>query len=440
MPQRAYPSFLAVLLPILLFSILMIACPHGHRTEAAGPCGHHGMMAAGPDGFNGQPDGGESAADAHGQHGVLAAGSGIFALALAAWTAIRLAGGRPRRGAAGNGQADDRRLRMIANDFPGVILRRVLHPDGRLSIPYLSEGGRALLDLDHEDGRIGPETVERVAERLIAPEDRDAWIATLRRSARTLEPTAFEVRVLNRAGGRTWVRTIARPSLEPDGSVAWDTVTVDIGDLKLAREELRLRLAERDLLLREVHHRVKNNLQAVWGLIQVERSRLGDATARDRLDAIGRRISALGAIHEQFYAAENLQRIDCLGQLSKLALRSAERQERSGIRIEVAGEPIRCDLDTALTIGMIADELIDNCCRHAFPDGRPGTVRVSLDRIAGGIRLTVEDDGVGMGRERPDGIGGSIVEALAGQIGASVATATGPAGTVVRISIPGRDP
>jgi two-component sensor histidine kinase len=371
----------------------------------------------------------------------LAAGSGAFALALAAWLGSSLISSM-RRGHAAESRLielnaerqSERRLDRIAGDFPGLILRRVLHPDGRLSFPYVSEGGRSLLNLDAEAAP-APETVERVAERIIAPEDRQAWIAALRHSARTLEPTIFEVRILTRDGRPTWVRTVARPTLLPDGSVVWDSVALDINDLKLTQAELELRLAEKDTLLREVHHRVKNNLQAIWGLIQVERSRMRDPAARDCLDAIGQRLSVIGAIHERFYASGNLRSIDCLRQLAELSEALAARRERPDIRVGVTGDPdLTLDLDTALAVGLMASELIDNCHRHAFPGDRPGTIRVSLTRRGGGVDLIVADDGVGMPANRATGIGTIIVEALAAQIEAAVSVETGTAGTTVTVS------
>jgi two-component sensor histidine kinase len=372
----------------------------------------------------------------------LAAGSGLLALAVAAGLGTSLISSILRRHAAEARlagleaeQLAERRLNRIAADIPGAILRRVLHPDGRLSFPYFSEGGRTLLNLGR-DVRFRPGNVEEVAERLIAPEDRQRWIDAIRASARTLEPMSMEFRVVNAEGTRTWIRSIARPHREPDGSVVWDAVALDVNDLKLTQAELELRLAEKDTLLREVHHRVKNNLQAIWGVIQVERSRLSDAQARERLEVIGHRLSVLGAIHQQLYASDNLQRIDCAENLEQLGLRLADLHGRDGINILVDADPVLCDLDTALPIGLIANELINNCYRHAFPAGGGGRIEVSLRDLEDCIELEVADDGAGMTPAQQSGIGTIIVDALAGQIDGTVSTVTGATGTTVTVLIP----
>lgn len=372
----------------------------------------------------------------------LAAGSGLLALAIAAGLGTSLISSILRRHAAEARlagleaeQLAERRLNRIAADIPGAILRRVLHPDGRLSFPYFSEGGRTLLNLGR-DVRFRPGNVEEVAERLIAPEDRQRWIDAIRTSAWTLEPMSMEFRVVNAEGAKTWIRSIARPHREADGSVVWDAVALDVNDLKLTQAELELRLAEKDTLLREVHHRVKNNLQAIWGVIQVERSRLSDAEARERLEVIGHRLSVLGAIHQQLYASGNLQRIDCAQNLEQLGLRLADLHGREGIDILVDADPVLCDLDTALPIGLIANELINNCYRHAFPDGAGGRIEVSLRDRENEIELEVADDGAGMTPAQSSGIGTIIVDALVGQINGEVSTVTGATGTTITVIIP----
>jgi two-component sensor histidine kinase len=383
----------------------------------------------------------------------LAAGSGLLALAIAAGlgtsliaSILRSHAAEARLASLEAQQVAERRLNRIAADIPGAILRRVLHPDGMLSFPYFSEGGRSLLNLGR-DARFRPGDIEEVAERLIAPEDRERWIEAIRRSAWTLEPISMEFRVVNAEGVKTWIRSIARPHREQDGTVVWDAVALDVNDLKLTQAELELRLAEKDTLLREVHHRVKNNLQAIWGVIQVERSRLSDARARDRLEVIGHRLSVLGAIHQQLYASDNLQRIDCARNLEELGLRLADLHGRNGIDIMVDADPILCDLDTALPIGLIANELINNCYRHAFPacacgdaggggNCGGGRIEVSLRDLEDGIELEVADDGAGMTQAHSDGIGTIIVKALAGQIDGTVSTVTGATGTTVTVLIP----
>lgn len=194
------------------------------------------------------------------------------------------------------------------------------------------------------------------------------------------------------------------------------------GELRLAQEHLRVSLAEKELLLREIHHRVKNNLQSVCSLLQVERARLARMPeALDRIDAVARRIVVIGRIHEQLYGSEELTSIDMREHLERLARDVAEMGDGARLRIEVEAEALRCGLETALPLGLIANELLVNSAKHAYPDGS-GTIRVRLRRRGpDAVELWVEDDGKGADESgEAQGIGLTLVAAMAAQIDAAV--------------------
>lgn len=318
----------------------------------------------------------------------------------------------------------ERRLADIAANFPGAIYQLILSPEGQLSTGYMSGGADMLFD--------GPALTDRHAGDghtfmdFLSDDDRARWRQVLLSAVPSPEPYRLEWHVA-RDGRERWVRSTARVRREENGTVVWDGVALDITDLKEAEKRLANSLAEKETLLREIHHRVKNNLQVIWSLIQLEASQTKDAQARRRLEMTSRRITVLGRIHEQLYRAENFDRIDLAAHLEELCRSIGDLHHGTDdVRIEVETQPLSCDIDTAIPIGLMANELISNSLKHGFPDGRAGVIRVAIGRVQpdGDVLLQVRDTGVGMPKDAvgsAKGTGMRILTALAKQIGAEVA-------------------
>lgn len=202
-------------------------------------------------------------------------------------------------------------------------------------------------------------------------------------------------------------------------------------------ERLEQSLAEKDVLLREIHHRVKNNLQSMWGMMKFESSRITDPFAKSRIEAIQQRVLILGSIHQQLYESASLNRINFGAHVTELVERVRASLDPGQITLTATVEPLFCDVETALPLGLIIAELISNAQKHAFPDGRCGTVRVLLERHEDGdVRLGVFDDGGGKNGSKP-GIGMTLVDLLASQC-ESLVHVTYPSGCHACITVPGR--
>ncbi|HYI68647.1 MAG TPA: histidine kinase dimerization/phosphoacceptor domain -containing protein [Skermanella sp.] len=323
----------------------------------------------------------------------------------------------------------ERRLSDVAANLPGMIFRRVENADGSIRYPYvtLERGGSAPAPAGSEPGNGGDALAQ-----LIHPEDRAAWAAAFTGPAGS-EPSHLEVRAvpderLGKGGGAgrvRWLRVMARPSPQPETGEgrAWDGVVLDVTDLKEIQDRLTAALEESQTLLGEVHHRVKNNLQVVWSLVQLEAMQIDHPAARARMEIIGQRINVMGRIHEQIYAHKEFTRIDFSLQLRALAERLINPLRRTQeIELEVTGERLFCSLDTAIPLALIANELVSNVAVHAFPPGRDGTVRIDLRHHENGAVMTVADDGVGLPEDGNGGkgLGMRLVKALIGQIDASM--------------------
>jgi two-component sensor histidine kinase len=180
----------------------------------------------------------------------------------------------------------------------------------------------------------------------------------------------------------------------------------DITARKEAEDALRISLAEKEVLLKEVHHRVKNNLAAIMGLVDLQEQALDNQAARTALAELSARIRSMALVHEQLYQSENLSRIDFQSYLESLISHLRSSYERfGGIHVSVAAEGVEMGLDNAVPCGLLITELITNAYKYAFPAGRPrpGTggceIAVSAAWDGATYTLTVADNGVGLPKD-----------------------------------------
>jgi len=181
------------------------------------------------------------------------------------------------------------------------------------------------------------------------------------------------------------------------------SVTRDITERKRAEEAMRGSLMEKEVLLREVHHRVKNNLAAIIGLIDMGQTEIKDAATATLMKELESRIRAMLLIHEGLYRSENLARIAFQGYLETLLshLHSSFASE-GAVRFSVAAAGVELGLDAAVPCGLIVNEWVTNAFKHAFPCGRPRpgekecAITVSAEQNGDATTLTVADNGVGL--------------------------------------------
>ena len=164
------------------------------------------------------------------------------------------------------------------------------------------------------------------------------------------------------------------------------------------QHQLQAGLREREILLQEVHHRVKNNLQVISSLINMQRRRVGDGRAKAALLECQTRVQAIGLIHEQLYRYGDYARVPFAAYVQGLVGRLDEAFGSPGrVRVELDVSAVPLPVDKAIPCGLIVNELVTNAFKHAFPGDVHGTIRVRLaDPVEGRVTLTVDDDGAGM--------------------------------------------
>jgi PAS domain S-box-containing protein len=200
-----------------------------------------------------------------------------------------------------------------------------------------------------------------------------------------------------------------------------------------AVEALRSSLKDKEALLKEVHHRVKNNMQVITSLLRLESNRIDHPATRSVLKDMQNRIQAMAALHEAVYRSDNFSQVDLgaylrqiTGQLGR-SLIAVPGQ--ISFRLDLIS--VTLDLDQAIPCGLIVNELVSNALKHAFPDGRSGEVRIELERMEGGdLRLQITDNGIGLPPDfdviRAKSLGLQLVSDLARQLGGSLQVGPGP--------------
>jgi PAS domain S-box-containing protein len=201
----------------------------------------------------------------------------------------------------------------------------------------------------------------------------------------------------------------------------------DISERKKAEDKLQSSLSEKEVLLREIHHRVKNNMQVISSLLNLQSRHISDPYVLDIFRESQRRIRSMALIHERLYQSSDLSRIEFSQYLHNLAthLFHSYQVDSNRIRLTMDSEEVFLNINTAIPCGLIVNELVSNALKHAFPDGRNGELAIELHRVAGeGFMLRVRDDGVGFPEgldfQRTATLGMQIVITLVNQIDASI--------------------
>jgi PAS domain S-box-containing protein len=174
-------------------------------------------------------------------------------------------------------------------------------------------------------------------------------------------------------------------------------VTTDVTAIKNAERSLTQSLREKEVLLKEVHHRVKNNLQVINSLLSLQAQEFTDPILREALIESQNRIRSMAMVHEQLYSAGDLAGIDFGDYISRLAGQLMRLVTRPGITYQVESDHVSIGIDVAVPCGLIVNELISNALKHAFQGRAKGNISISLHPVDSAYaELTVRDDGVGL--------------------------------------------
>ena len=208
----------------------------------------------------------------------------------------------------------------------------------------------------------------------------------------------------------------------------------DISQRKQASQALQTSLQEKVALLNEVHHRVKNNLQVITSLLRLESARTAHTDTKTMLRDMQGRIRSMALLHESLYRTGIFASVELGSYLRSLATQAfrAQANPSANVALVVNVMEVQVSMDLATPCGLLVNELISNCLKHGFPDGRSGEVLLALRPVPGSAALcvSVSDTGVGLGADfelrRTQSLGLQLVADLARQIGGTLAIGPGP--------------
>ncbi len=222
-----------------------------------------------------------------------------------------------------------------------------------------------------------------------------------------------------------------------------DALYKEIETRKQVELTIELALKEKDLLLGEIHHRVKNNLQIINSLLSLQCNTIKNPEMLEILNDCQRRVYSMALIHQTLYQSNNFIAIDFATVLRRLTehLQSSYGCLEKNIELELNLSSFDVAIDVATPCGLIANELISNALKHAFPGDLKGTITISLDKLNDSFELTVSDDGIGIPEEKilatSDSLGMTLITLLTDQIGGKLEIRrSNPTSFIVQVPFP----
>ena len=215
----------------------------------------------------------------------------------------------------------------------------------------------------------------------------------------------------------------------------------DVTDRRHAEERLLASLQEKETLIREIHHRVKNNLQIISGLLDMTRMRTSNSTTNSILTDMMMKIKTMAQIHTRLYESKQFDRINMGGQIRDQVVDLSNIYSHSGadIQSEIEADEIYLPVDQAIPCALIVNEILSNAFKHAFRGKTQGMLEVSVKQVDDRIRIVVRDDGAGIPRnvdvDRTTSLGLKLIRSLAQQLNGTV-TIVSTQGTEVTVEFP----
>jgi|GEM_PF-2141874 len=293
------------------------------------------------------------------------------------------------------------RIRMLSDIVQGSLNEVLVFDAGSLRFTYANPA--ALSNLGYSFGELMRMTPLDIKPEF-TPESFAALLDPLRSGQSS--PVQLVTRHRRKDGSTYDIFLAIEPFRGPSGN-SFISIGLDYTERSKLEADLRRSLAERETLLRELHHRTKNNLQVVSSLLSLESSRRDDASVRASLGDMEKRVGAMALAHERLYQSRSLSSLE-LGPYLESILRLCLEAYDSGPRIRhrLEAPKIAVSVEVASPLGLIVTELATNTAKHGYPDGGPGSVLLRLEREGEGeLRLHYRDDGVGLPPDHDPGGG-----------------------------------
>ncbi|HEY9643782.1 MAG TPA: PAS domain S-box protein, partial [Coleofasciculaceae cyanobacterium] len=248
----------------------------------------------------------------------------------------------------------------------------------------------------------------------------------------------YEVQNVKKDGTAFWCRATTSIFQHPEHGTVLLAVQQDITEQKQAAEQIRVSLREKEVLLKEIHHRVKNNLGIVDGLLKMQSRRATDPQVIATLKESQNRIASIALVHEKLYRSEDLANIDFVQYIADLTahLFDSYNTHSNQIHLKTNIANIPLDIDTAIPCGLIINELVSNALKYAFPHLQPGEIQVTFQQNQDqSLTLIVRDNGIGLSQDfslkQTKTLGITLVKGLVKQLKGTLEVSAQPGSTFI---------
>lgn len=304
----------------------------------------------------------------------------------------------------------------------------IIHLDAENNTVYASPACRTLYGYQPE------ELTGRMADRLMHPDFTGMAMDSINLMTGNRTSQQITYIALRKDGSQFWVESIMNPMFDPlDGSYRGLVgVTRDIQERKTKQLQIMEGTKQKENLLKEIHHRVKNNFAILVSLINMQLAQSASPEVKQSLTNLQLRIRTMALVHEMLYRSGDFEKISFPGYLRSLASVIAGTYNRRNIGLTIDAEESVLDIETLIPLGLIVNELLSNAYKHGFPGERNGSIRIlyTIDPATRMHVLFLGDDGIGMpGGTLPDkakSMGLQVVEILCAQIEARLEFANSP--------------
>ncbi len=233
----------------------------------------------------------------------------------------------------------------------------------------------------------------------------------------------FESNLTGAAFRNIWISSTLTPIYDEFNQLKkLVVVDTDITAGKNMQNQIEASLKEKDVLLKEIHHRVKNNLQIIISLLNLQTDYIKDETTLKAVKDGQSRVRSMALVHEKFYQSDQVSEIAFKEYLEKLCqfIYQSYGDKTDRIKVQVEGDPVGLDMDTAMPCGLLVNEIVSNAYKYAFPGQLTGRILIELKRQNGKVTLSVNDNGAGFPDdfeiEQSESLGMQLIQALTNQL------------------------
>lgn len=290
----------------------------------------------------------------------------------------------------------------------------------------------------------GPETdgtaVRRIHAAIAAGEDIAIDLLNYRKDGSTFWNALYLSPVRNRAGAIQFFfasQLDVSDRVEAQRTIAEQREIIQ-REVEARTAELAAALEAKTLLLHEVDHRVKNNLTMIGSLLRLQARTIADPEVSAKLETMLERVDALATVHRRLYQSSDIARFDAGAFVGNLVSDVVGASGREDVQVAAEIEPVPIASADASALGLVLNEILTNALKHAYADGRAGTLHVRARREGDRAVICIADDGPGLADSRPPagGLGATLIQRLSRQVGADVVWENAAPGTRVLVSLP----